>query len=112
MTSADVDATAAPLEFQVVDADGNPLPGVHIRFFAGGNVIMLMDRSGNPLTPADQWFFETTTNDQGVSPQDIYAAWAVAQCNATGDVELTGTVTATVGVTSTTWTLTAVSSTC
>ncbi len=106
------DGTAAPLEFQVADAKGNPVPGVKVRFFGGGAILRLMDRSGNALTPTDVTFFETTTDDRGLSPTDIYTRWSVPACNATEDVTATGTVEATIGVASATWTVTITASQC
>lgn len=106
------DGTASPLVFQVLDADGNPAPGVTIRFFAGGAVFMLSDRSAVALNSTDNRFFETTTNDQGLSPTDIYAQWGVLSCDATADVSTTGTVTASIGVASATWTATITTKQC
>jgi hypothetical protein len=104
--------TASPLQFQVLDADGNPAPGVTIRFFAGGAVNRLADRTGAVLTTADPALFETTTNDQGLSPTDVYARFGVPACSATEDVSATGTVTASVGVASALWTVTVTASQC
>jgi hypothetical protein len=104
--------TAAPLQFQVLDASGNPLPGVTIRFFAGGEVDRLADRTGAVLSTSDPLLFETTTNDQGLSPTDIYARWQVPACSATEDLSGTGTVTASVGVASATWTVSFTASQC
>ena len=97
--------TSAPLEFQVSDAKGNPVPGVKVRFFAGGRVYALSDRAGTVLTPTDMAFFETTTDDRGMSPTDIYAWWSVPVCDLTADVTASGTVKATVGVASANWTV-------
>jgi hypothetical protein len=96
----------------VLDADGNPAPGVTIRFFAGGAVFMLSDRSAVALNSTDNRFFETTTNDQGLSPTDIYAQWVVLPCDATADVSTTGTVTASIGFESATWTATITTKQC
>ena len=96
--------TASPLEFQVLDASGNPAPGVTIRVFGGGSVFMLSDRTGaTALNGADALLFETTTNDQGLSSTDIYARWMVDACGAE-DVSTTGTVSASVGVATVVWT--------
>lgn len=97
--------TALPLQFQVLDADGNPLPGVAIRFFGGGEVTRLSDRTGAVLTTSDPLLFETTTNDQGMSSVDVYAVWDVPACSGTEDLTGNGTVTASVGVASATWTV-------
>jgi hypothetical protein len=105
------DGTASPLVFQVLDADGNPAPGVTIRFFGGGAVFSLSDRAGAALNSADATFFETTTNDQGLSPTDIYADWSVPSCS-TEDITTTGSVTASVGVASAIWTVTITASAC
>lgn len=104
--------TASPLQFQVLDANGKPLPGVTIRFFAGGRVSMLSDRTGTTLNGADPKLFETTTNDQGLSPTDIYAQWTVPACNPAADVSDTGTVTASIGVATATWTVTTTTKKC
>jgi len=105
------DATAAPLEFQISDSKGNPVPGVKVRFFAGGSVFALSDRAGIALN-ADPTLFETTTDDRGLSPRDIYARWSVPACNATEDVTATGSVEASIGVASATWTVTITASQC
>lgn len=98
--------TASPLAFQVLDAEGNPLPGVTIRFFAGGSVFMLSERTGTTaLNGADAMLFETTTNDQGLSPTDVYAQWTVPACDPAADVSVMGTVSASVGVTTALWTV-------
>ncbi|MBI3608792.1 MAG: hypothetical protein HY207_12565 [Nitrospirae bacterium] len=104
--------TAAPLEFRVSDANGNPVPGVKVRFFGGGAIQRLMDRSGNALTSTDVTFFETTTDDRGLSPTDVYARWSVPVCNATADATATGSVEATIGVASATWTVSITASKC
>lgn len=106
------DMTALPLEFQVLDASGNPVPGVTIRFFGGGAVDRLADRTGAVLTTSDPVLFETTTNDQGLSPTDVYARWLVPACDPAADVSINGTVTASIGVTSATWTVSITASTC
>ena len=105
-------STAAPLEFQVSDAKGNPVPGVKIQFFSGGSVGALTNRTGTALTSTDPTFFETTTDDRGLSPTDVYARWAYPACNSTEDVTTTGSVEATVGVASATWTVTSTASQC
>ncbi len=111
--SPGVSGTASPLEFQVLDASGNPVPGATIRFFAGGSVFMLSDRTGTvALNGSDATLFETTTNDQGLSSTDIYAQWLVPACDAAADVSTTGTVTASVGVASATWTVTITTKQC
>ena len=96
--------TSAPLEFQVSDAKGNPVPGVKVRFFAGGRVFALSDRANVALN-SDATFFETTTDDRGMSPTDIYPRWSVPVCDLTADVTVTGTVRASVGVASANWTV-------
>lgn len=106
------DLTASPLQFQVLDAKGNPLPGVTIRFFGGGEVDRLADRTGAVLTTSDPLLFETTTNDQGLSETDVYARWQVPACSATEDLSGNGTVTASVGVASATWTVSFTASQC
>ena len=98
------DRTAGPLEFQVSDATGNPVPGVKVRFFAGGEVFALTNRANVALN-SDARFFETTTDDRGMSPTDIYAWWNVPSCDLTADVAVNGTVQATVGVASANWTV-------
>ncbi len=100
-----IDRTSGPLDFQVSDAKGNPVPGVKIRFFAGGRVFALTDRAGTALTPTDMAFFETTTDDRGLSPTDIYARWNIPTCDLTADVTKNGTVRASVGVASAVWTV-------
>ncbi len=97
--------TSGPLDFQVSDAKGNPVPGVKIRFFAGGRVFALTDRAGTALTPTDMAFFETTTDDRGLSPTDIYPLWSIPACDLTADVTASGTVRASVGVASANWTV-------
>jgi hypothetical protein len=114
-----------------------PLAGARIRFFGGGQVVALTSRNGlgqldfplppqgppclinvaglpqRCLTPNDNTSFETETDEVGLSPTDVYAVWAVPQCqsdptdpNQPGDdIEVTGTVTATVGTASMTWTI-------
>jgi hypothetical protein len=104
--------TASPLAFQVLDADGNPSPGVAIRFFAGGGVNRLADRTGAALTTADPALFETTADEQGLSPTDVYARFSVPACDPAEDVSNTGTVTASVGVASATWTVTVTAKSC
>jgi hypothetical protein len=106
------DGTAAPLEFQISDSKGNPAPGVKVRFFAGGAVFALSDRAGTALTSTDATLFETTTDDRGLSPTDIYARWSVPACNSTEDVTTTGSVEASIGVASATWTVTSTASQC
>lgn len=99
------DITSAPLEFKVLDAKGKPLPGVTIRFFAGGSVVALTDRSGVPLNASDQWLFETTTDDRGLSPVDIYALWYVPPCDIAAALTVNGTVEASIGVSTAVWTV-------
>ncbi|MEW6682827.1 MAG: hypothetical protein AB1451_07880 [Nitrospirota bacterium] len=107
------DGTASPLAFQVLDASGNPVPGVTIRFFAGGAVFMLSDRTGGTaLNGADATLFETTTDDQGLSPTDVYAQWVVPACSAAEDISVNGTVTASVGVATAIWTVNVTASQC
>jgi hypothetical protein len=107
------DGTASPLVFQVLDASGNPVPGVTIRFFGGGAVFMLSDRTGTTaLNGSDATLFETTTDDQGLSPTDIYAQWVVPACSAAEDISTSGTVTASVGVATATWTVSITASQC
>lgn len=110
-----VDRSASPLEFQVVGADGKtPSEGVKIRFFGGSETAALTDRNGNPLNQEDPLFFETTTDDRGLSPIDIFAVWAIPPCKADStdptkpgpDTTVTATVTATVGIDSKIWNLT------
>ena len=129
-TSGGLDTTASPLEFQVFipgdePDETKPMPGATVRFFGGGQVVLLTDREGvlelidtgtvsleNTLNPDDPLFFETQTDDRGLSPTDVYAVWFVPQCKADPttpttkagpDISVTGTVTATVGVASATW---------
>ena len=100
--------TDAPLAFQVRDKNGNPLPGVAIRFYGGGNLSQttaLTNRSGVPLNSADPLLFETITDDRGLSPTDVYAQFTYAACNATADLSMTANVTASVGVASDEWVL-------
>jgi hypothetical protein len=138
-----LDQTSTPLEFQVfapatvpvsgAPTDGlTPLSGATIRFFGGVQVVALTDRNGlgqlgagtpclgflllpqNCLNPSDNLFFQTLTDERGLSPTDVYAVWFVPQCKhdltdatkAGPDVVVTGTVEATVGVASKTWTIT------
>lgn len=98
--------TDTPLAFQVRDKNGNPLPGVEIRFY-GGNLSQtsaLTNRGGVPLNSADPLFFETITDDRGLSPTDVYAQFFVPACSAT-DLSVTANVTASVGVASAEWVL-------
>lgn len=104
------DSLGVPLEFQVLDADGNPLPGVRVRYFSGVMITQLADRADTatavPLTPSAPLTFETETNEQGLSPTDIFAHWFVTDCGvSTTDIETTGNVIATVGVASAEWTV-------
>ncbi|HTN44106.1 MAG TPA: hypothetical protein VMN77_09965 [Nitrospiria bacterium] len=109
------DITSGPLGFQVLAPDGKtPVPNVHISFFAGGQVFMLTDRSGNPLSSSDPFSFNTNTDERGLSPKDVYAVWFVPPCRSdlTGtptkagpDEDYTGTVTASIGSASKVWTV-------
>jgi hypothetical protein len=92
----------------VVDADGNPLPGIKIRFFGDVMITMLADRADTatalPLNASNPLTFETETNDQGLPPTDIFAHWLVTDCGGgTTDIETTGNVIATIGVASAEW---------
>lgn len=117
-----LDQTAAPLEFQVLASDGTtPVPGVNIRFFAGGEVIRLANRQGIALNPSDSFFFETETDNRGLPETDIYAVWGVPPCEgdpagdstvAGPDVTVTGSVEASIGVSTFTWTVTITSKGC
>lgn len=121
-----IEVTAAPLEFQVfVDENAidepldepRPMPGATVRYYGGGQVldqvVALTDREGNVLNPEDPLFFETQTDSRGLSPTDIYVAFSVPQCQADPtdptaagpDINVTGTVLATIGVDSATWTV-------
>lgn len=107
--------TDAPLAFQARDKNGNPLPGVLMRFYGGGNLsqtVALTDRSGVPLNPVDPVFFETVTDERGLSPKDVYAAFDVPACNSTEDVSVTANVTASVGTASDEWVLSITASQC
>ena len=110
--------TAGPLEFQVFQPadtpdEAKPMPGVTVRFFGGGQVVALTDRDGNDLNPNDPLFFETETDDRGLSPTDVYAVYFVPRCKANpadptqpgDDIVVTGEVMGTVGVDSDTWTI-------
>ena len=102
------DITDVPLEFKVRDKGGNPLPGVAIRFYCGGNLsqtVALTNRSGVPLNSAIPLLFETITDDRGLSPTDVYAQFAVPACNATADVSVTVNVQASIGISSAEWVL-------
>lgn len=112
------DITASPLEFQVFEPgdepdETKPMPGATVRFYGGLQVDSLTDRDGNILNPADRLFFETQTDSRGLSPTDIYAVYFVPQCKADPtdptvngpDLTVTGTVTASIGVDSATWTI-------
>lgn len=90
-----------PLEFQVRDAAGVvALPDVEIELFAGGGGI-LTDIDGNPLDPNNPTYFKTKTDDRGL----IRTAFLIPLpgCGAE-DVEVTGSVTASVGSASMLWT--------
>ncbi len=109
------DQSAAPLEFQVVGADGKtPSEGIKIRFFGGLETAALADRNGNPLNQEDPLFFETTTDERGLSPMEVFVLWEVPRCKADladptipgPDTTVTATVTVTVGIDSKTWTMT------
>lgn len=117
-----IEITAAPLEFQVFEPgdepdETKPMPGATVRYYGGGQVldqvVALTDRDGNTLNPADPLFFETETDSRGLSPTDIYVAFSVPQCQADPadptkdgpDISVTGTVLATIGVDSATWTV-------
>lgn len=107
--------TDAPLDFRVRDKDGNPLPGVAIRFYGLGNLTQttaLTDRSGVPLNSADPLFFETITDDRGLSPTDVYAQFVVPACSATADLSVTANVMASIGVSSDEWVLSITVKTC
>lgn len=115
-----VDQTAAPLQFQVLDQNGAPLPGVKIRFFGGSETVALSQRgipdplslSFTPLNANDWTFFETTTDERGLSPTDVYANWIVSACPVVvapatpEDITGNATVMASVGSASAIWTVT------
>lgn len=106
------DQTAGPLEFQVFDQNGDPVPGVKIRFFGGTQTVALTQRgipdplstSFTPLNASDALFFETTTDERGLSPTDIYATWLVPGCTAATDITVSAKVIASLGNTSAVWT--------
>lgn len=109
--------TSGPLQFQVLDQNGDPLPGVTIRFFGGTQTVALARRGiPNPLTPSftplnssDALLFETTTDDRGLSPTDVYPTWLVPACAVppatVADIKVNAIVTASVGNASATWTM-------
>jgi hypothetical protein len=110
--------TSGPLQFQVIDENGNPLPGVKIRFFGGSQTLALTERGVDslnfiftPLDSSDATFFETTTDERGLSPVDIYATYFVSGCVAAEDITGNATVTASVGSASAVWTI-GITSTC
>ncbi len=115
-TAAFCDQTAGPLVFAVLDQNGNPLPGVTVRFFGGSQTIALAQRGidsaacvTTPLNSTDATFFETTTDERGLSPVDIYPSWLVPGCPAVvppatpEDIDVTASVMASVGTATVVW---------
>src|SRR3989338_366902 len=89
-----------PLDFQVKNAAGIALPGVQIEFFAyNGGVLTDLNRNLLDATTPD--YFKTETDDRGLAR--AFFLIARPDCG-TEDLTFTGSVGATVGVTSDLWT--------
>ncbi len=92
-----------PLEFRVLNKAGAAVPGVEIEIFAGGGGV-LTDLSGNNLlNPNDPTYFKTKTDDRGLARASYFTL--LPNCK-TEDQTMTGSVLATVGVSSKLWTAT------
>jgi hypothetical protein len=91
-----------PLDFQVANKDSIALREVEIEFFGyhGG---VLTDLNGNPLNPTDPTYFKTKTDDRGLAR--TFFLIGLPACGVE-DLTVTGSVGATVGVTSDLWTAT------
>lgn len=103
-----VDSWNVPLGFQVLDANGKPLPGIRIRFFGDNMILQLADRADTitavPLDPSNPTSFETTTNDQGIPSTDIFAHWVIVPCGgSTSDINTSGNVVASIDVATVEW---------
>lgn len=89
-----------PLDFQVKNKDGVALPDVEIELFAYNGGI-LADLNGDPLDANALDYFKTETDDRGLA-RAFYLV-ALPDCGAE-DLTFTGSVGATVGITSKLWT--------
>lgn len=106
------DPPATTLTFAVIDANGNPVPGVDIEFFAfssatGGSSAALTDENGGLLNPANPTNVILQTDDRGLGRVRFVIGFSTACASPPAtpvDLEATGIVGASVGVASAQWT--------
>ncbi|MFY9270779.1 MAG: hypothetical protein WAO55_13640 [Candidatus Manganitrophaceae bacterium] len=96
--------SVGPLEFKVLNKAGAAVPGVEIELFAGnpGLGAFLIDLNGNLLNSNDPTYFKTKTDDRGLISRVFYVV-GLPVCG-TEDQTMTGSVQASVGVSSKLWT--------
>ncbi len=112
--TVDVAPSDAPpnytLTFGVLDANGNPVTGVDIEFFAastatGGSASALTDVSGTTLlNPSDANHVILQTDDRGLATVTFVIGFSTVCVTPGENLTATGTVSASVGVSSAQWT--------